>query len=132
LLLGSKFEECQSDNLEKRTLWIFSHPSFYPELVKIILDTFGLVEDLQVTETEDTLDEQPANKKPKLEYNDNVLAAKMEPKCLDKIPVFTGPSGVSATLLKDTLNRFRLVGPSTVSVLKNVLVTSTIEGIILV
>lgn len=71
---------------------------------------------------------QPHEKKLKLDYSDSILAAKMEPKCLDSIPVLKGRNGVTATLLKDSLNRFRLTGPTSAAILKEVLIPSTLKG----
>ena len=88
------------------------------------------MEEISSTDLEQNVETngQPAHKKSKLEFSDRILAAKMEPKCLDNIPVLKGQNGVTAVLLKDSLNRFRLIGPTTVAVLKKVLIPSNMKG----
>ena len=105
---------------QTRTVWIWSHPGFYKEFLSVLTKVFSLEEKLQQSE-----DEEPAKKK--LKFCDPILELKLAHKNIDadRIPKLHGrrfheeEEEVTATLLKDTLNRFRLVGPLTRTILKN-------------
>ncbi|XP_050422061.1 ribonucleases P/MRP protein subunit POP1 [Adelges cooleyi] len=91
-----------------RTLWMWSDPSIYKELADELQMTFDLVQKSVIKE----LVEPPAIKKPKLTEKYNVQ--------LLQTPCFVNGT-MKMTLLKDTLNRFRLTGPLSNSVLSRLL-----------
>ena len=91
-----------------RVLWIWSHPAFYEEFKEEVLKVFR-------AEKKEALEEDPCpNKRRKMEESKekDVNGKKLETR---NVPFLRTPkyisSSVAVTLLKDTLNRFRLVGP---------------------
>lgn len=99
-----------------RALWIWTEPLVYKQIVDELQATFTLekVDDANILEWE-----PPVLKKPKL-----VEIVRNQKKCTDshvqQIPSFAN-GDVKMTLLKGTLNRLRLTGPLSNSVLNRVL-----------
>jgi len=113
------------DKSQTRTVWIWSHPGFYEEFLTVLRSAFSLEEKQREGEAE-----EPSNKK--LKFSDPILEQKLAAKNIDvdKIPVWRGrfrEGEVTVKLLKDTLNRFRLVGPMSKTVLKNSLRLANLE-----
>ncbi|XP_053658943.1 ribonucleases P/MRP protein subunit POP1 [Anopheles marshallii] len=79
------------NNTERRTIWIFAHPTFYRPLVEQLVQVFQLKNALR--ETNQTIADITRNP--------------AEIRC----PRYTSKSGVEVVELKDTLNRFHLTGP---------------------
>lgn len=96
-------------------LWVFCHPAFYDELKEEIVSTVFCCEGDQrqnVTESE----EAPPTKRRKKDVGAAKLATRNVP--FDRTPKYRSSTGtVTVTLLKDTINRFRLVGPESGAVL---------------
>uniref|UniRef100_A0A182R1Z4 Uncharacterized protein n=1 Tax=Anopheles funestus TaxID=62324 RepID=A0A182R1Z4_ANOFN len=80
------------DNTERRTIWMFTHPTFYRQLVEQLVKVFQLKNALR--ETNQTIEDITRNP--------------TDIRC----PRYTSESsGVEVVELKDTLNRFHLTGP---------------------
>lgn len=92
----------------KRTLWIWCHPAFYKEFLQEIITAFGFeIEEMEVEQSKET---NKANGAVKKKPEKNIEKLKLKMKNLGNLPKYSGKS-VEMTLLKDTLNRFRLTGP---------------------
>uniref|UniRef100_A0A182STI4 Uncharacterized protein n=1 Tax=Anopheles maculatus TaxID=74869 RepID=A0A182STI4_9DIPT len=77
---------------QRRTVWLFAHPTFYRQLVEQLVKVFQLKNALR--KTNDTLEDITRNP--------------ADIRC----PRYTSkPTGVEVVELKDTLNRFHLAGP---------------------
>lgn len=111
---------------ETRNIWIWSHPSFYDEFWQILKSVFAF------EEKKETITDEEGPPKKKLKFCDVILEQKLAPKNIpgdEKIPKFVGKireTAVHAFHLKDSLNRFRLVGPLSQSILNSTLQLSTI------
>ncbi len=101
-------------------LWIWIHPAIYEEIKNLICKIFELSEEPEI--------EPPPAKRVKTEKK-NVNLVKLEPKNIpfERVPKFKGPK-VVVNFLKDTLNRFRLIGPQSTTVLKGALQSTCVEG----
>ena len=98
-------------------VWLWIHPAFYDQA----LDALCKVFELQREEKE----AEPTPKK--LKMSDHVNEAKLANRNVpfnEKIPKLTS-SKITAFELRDTLNRFRLLGPLTTSVLHETLKPAT-------
>lgn len=110
---------------ESRTLWIWCHPSFYKELRQELTDLFDLdyspvLEDVQMKNQSEIPPEKKTRKSKK--QSGNVEQIKIALKNIPKLPHYINKeSNVRLTLLKDTLNRFRLTGPLSNAILTNAL-----------
>ena len=110
---------------EMRKIWIWSHPAFHDEVWQILKSVFSFQEKEKV---QNVYEVEPPKKK--LKFSDVILEQKMGHKNVprdEKVGQFLGNSGVSAILMKDTLNRFRLVGPLSQTSLKKTLISSNIR-----
>lgn len=96
-----------------RTLWIWTEPSIYKQLADELQITFNLKQD----DSEFVEWEPPVFKKPKLVEATNYL--KITETSQYSLCYVNG--AIKMNLLKDTLNRFRLTGPLSNSVLSNIL-----------
>ena len=111
---------------ETRKIWIWSHPAFYDEFWEILKSVFAF------EEKKETNSESDGPPKKKLKFSDPILEQKLAPKNIpgeEKIPKFVGSLGnseVTALHLKDSLNRFRLIGPLSQTILKSTLKLSTV------
>ena len=94
-------------NQDKRSLWIWSHPSIYRQVEEQIVNVFNLTRKSSAT----TDNSSPDAKKRKL------LDDSSDSTCN---PIFTSDL-VVLTSLKDKLVRFKLAGPMSTSILANVL-----------
>ncbi len=92
-------------------LWIWIHPAFYEEAKDIICAEFDVIKE-----------ENSESTKPK----DSKLALKNVP--ASRAPAFTNGRGIRITELKDTLNRFRLIGPQSRRILQRTLIKSDQGG----
>jgi len=105
-----------SEGSQTRNLWIWIHPAFYFELLQLLKSVFSFEEKTAEINGVD----EPSKKK--LKFVDPKLEQRLETRNVgDKIPVLVGrfrEAEVTALLLRDTLNRFRLVGPLSTAVLK--------------
>jgi hypothetical protein len=102
---------------ERKTLWIFCHPAFYEEFQDEVIALFGGARREQTTEAPIS---PPRAKRLKMDIvekdvNGAKLATRNVP--FDKTPKYDCNDDVTITLLKDTLNRFRIVGPQSGAVL---------------
>lgn len=113
------------DGKGHRTLWIWSHPSIYVALKSVFLTIFGLTQ-AESKDEESAKINPPPEKKPKKDVNASKIALKNVP--FVRVPSYSDKNGV-VTLndLKDTLNRFRLVGPKVQMVLSRALQLSPIQ-----
>uniref|UniRef100_A0A182YC71 Uncharacterized protein n=1 Tax=Anopheles stephensi TaxID=30069 RepID=A0A182YC71_ANOST len=80
------------DDAQRRTVWMFAHPSFYRQLVEQLVKVFKLKNALR--KTNDTLEDITRNPA-------DIRCPRYRSKS----------SGVEVVELKDTLNRFHLTGP---------------------
>lgn len=112
---------------DKRTLWIWYHPAFYQEFLQELVAAFGFdVEEMDVEQTKET---NKANGSIKKKPQKDVERLKLKRKNLEKLPNYSNKS-VEMTLLKDTLNRFRLTGPLAQVVLTEALRFVDIENFV--
>ncbi|XP_012260301.2 ribonucleases P/MRP protein subunit POP1 [Athalia rosae] len=88
---------------EDRTIWIWSHPSFYQHLLQQLCDSFGFRVD------------HPLDK----DKNGD-----------DYVPQYTGVHNCRLILLRDQLIRFRLTGPLSLAVLTDSLRLPELGGIV--
>jgi len=105
------------------TLWMWIHPAFYNEAFSVIKQVFGLVSNPE------PLDEPPTKK---LKMADRINEAKLANRNVpfdEKISKFVTEASCSARVeafeLRDSLNRFRLVGPLTETLLSHCLQPAT-------
>ena len=105
----------QPDRKAMGCLWIFCHPAYYEELKdEIVCAVFDCQE--VPNGTQDADEEQPPSKRRKKDVSAAKLATRNVP--FDRAPKYLSATGaVNVTLLKDTINRFRLVGPESGAVL---------------
>lgn len=96
-----------------RSLWIWTEPSFYKQLTDELQNTFNLKTDSSAVIEWDP----PVLKKPKLVRSKKKLEKIATP---IQAPNFSNGS-ITMTLLKNTLNRLRLTGPLSNSVLNRLL-----------
>ncbi|XP_050080207.1 ribonucleases P/MRP protein subunit POP1 [Anopheles maculipalpis] len=82
----------QEDGEERRTVWMFAHPTFYRQLVEQLVKVFELKNALR--KTNDTIEDITRNPA-------DIRCPRYRSKS----------SGVELVELKDTLNRFHLTGP---------------------
>ena len=96
-------------------LWVFCHPSLYDDLKEEIVSSVFCCErerDQNGSENE----EAPPPKRRKKDVGAAKLATRNVP--FDRAPKYRSSTGaVTVTLLQDTINRFRLVGPESGAVL---------------
>lgn len=104
----------RSDQSEVKTLWLFTHPTIYKELVQQLILLFGL---------RNAFREQLVKDEAK-EMNQRDLRAITKNNKFVRCPRYLNNElKVEITELKDTLNRFRLTGPLT-----NAVVTRAIKS----
>ncbi|XP_060861547.1 ribonucleases P/MRP protein subunit POP1 [Metopolophium dirhodum] len=104
------WDTCAQDKI--RAVWIWAEPSIYAQLAKELQITFNLKQnDLDILESE-----PPVLKKPKLLE----IIKKSKNISTPAVQTFVN-SAMKMTLLKDSLNRLRLTGPLSNSVLSRVL-----------
>jgi len=106
------WDTCVQDKI--RALWIWAEPSIYAQLAKELQTTFNLkLNDFDILESE-----PPVLKKPKLleitKNSKNIATPAVQ------TPTFVN-SSMKMTLLKGSLNRLRLTGPLSNSVLSCIL-----------
>ena len=112
-------------------LWIWVHPAFYDEFVAALekyLELKKMEEPVKVDETGDH--PPPAKIRKKIRQKKDVNHAKLAMKNVpfERTPKFSSPkTGVTVTMLKGTLNMFRLTGPQTQYVLRRTLQPTTVE-----
>ena len=96
-------------------LWIFCHPAYYEELKdEIVCEVFHC--QAVPNNTQNAEEEQPPKKRRKKDVNAAKLATRNVP--FNRAPKYHSETGtVTVTLLKDTINRFRLIGPESGAVL---------------
>ncbi|XP_073968617.1 POP1 ribonuclease P/MRP subunit isoform X2 [Rhodnius prolixus] len=91
-----------------RSLWLWSHPGFFEELLQELISTFNLT-NVQTEESMDVSEEVTKEVEMKKIQLRNVPYS--------RTPKYTNNCGISLIILKDTLNRFRLTGPLSQAVL---------------
>nr|CAG4644033.1 EOG090X07PD [Lepidurus arcticus] len=107
-----------SEAAQDRVLWLWIHPASYEEILAEITSIFALTE----------LQSQDSSEVNGLGSNDKVTAKKLAVKNLDRSPRWRNVSAsVEVVVLKDTLNRFRLIGPLAAPILQHVLQSADIE-----
>lgn len=96
---------------KQRTLWIWSHPAIYKQIESQIITIFGL----KNSKNEDS--DSPQTKKRKLEnavdFNENRYESENK--------------SIVLKCLKDKLNRFKLIGPLSTTILASLLETADHE-----
>ena len=108
-------------SLEDKTLWIWIHPSYYTEVWQLFEQLFQL----KPVENDETMQSNIQFKDP---INEKKLSSKNVPH--NKLPLFLSskyPYSVSIVELRDTLNRFRLLGPLSQAVICDSLKKPTLE-----
>ena len=155
---SDRLEEEEDDQTDSRTLWLwvhpgkkrsgkksnegnvidlsfFSFPGFASDLVETMTSMFQSVpfqgedEEEKLLNGDDDEPKPPASKKPKLVKDVN--SQKLEPRNVPfvKVPKFKNEfRSVTLRLLKDTLNRFRLIGPEAGQILAKTLRLASIGG----
>jgi len=130
---------------ERRSVWLTLSPAFHDQLVSILVTRLSLKEnpppDLELEKTVNSASshkseeiDEPSCKKIKLgnacvnsnEKEKNVQLIKMQPK-LKPFISYQSDTGVELVLLGSSLNRFRLTGPLTTSVLSHCLKPAELE-----
>lgn len=121
--------------LDERKVWMWTHPSFYQQVINALVSTFHLY---QVTPTHplpvkengnsESQESDVPTKRMKMQAGEKspkkVEELKLETRNVpfDRTPKFNSSCGhVQMVLLKDTLNRFRLTGPLSQAVLREAL-----------
>ncbi|XP_014276048.1 ribonucleases P/MRP protein subunit POP1 isoform X2 [Halyomorpha halys] len=97
---------------DTRVLWLWSHPSFYSEILEELIKSFSF--ELEENQHLNLMEEDDEK---------NVEAIKLELKNIPfaKCPKYKSKvNSVEMILLKDTLNRFRLTGPLSQSLITSV------------
>lgn len=94
---------------EQRSIWIWSHPAIYKQVEDQLTDIFKLVKT--------TASDSPQIKKRK-------LSEKTEEKNHEENFESTDDSNIKLKSLKDKLNRFKLIGPMSTTILANLLQTT--------
>ncbi len=112
----------------ERVIWIWIHPAFYKEFLGVLFEKLNIEEDAWQDSTEEKFQPPPAKKRKAKDVN--VSAKKLEPRNVPfaRTPKFESPSRIRVCLLRDTLNRFRLVGPSATEVLASVLQKTSVTS----
>lgn len=104
------------ENDGRGCLWVFCHPAFYDEIKKEIVSSVFCCERDQNGAAEREEEAPPPTKRRKKEVGAAKLATRNVP--FERTPKYRSSTGaVTVTLLKDTINRFRLVGPESGTVL---------------
>ena len=115
--------EMDDHEVASRTLWVWSHPSFYDEvweILKIILDLRPIEKDNPATVSN--------HNKFKDVINEKKLSSKNIPQ--SKLSSFISskyPTSLIVVPLRDTLNRFRLLGPLSQIILFDTLKKTDVE-----
>ena len=111
-------------------LWLFCHPACYDELKEEIVSAVFSCERERVQNASENEEAPPAKRRKK-----DVGAAKLATRNVpfERTPKYRSSTGaVTVTLLKDTINRFRLVGPESGVVLsaalKRTAFDTTLDG----
>ena len=112
-------------------LWVFCHPACYDELQEEIVSSVFCCERDQngaaIAENGKENGEEPPTKRRKKDVVAAKLATRNVP--FDRTPKYRSSTGaVTVTLLKDTLNRFRLVGPESGTVLAAALRRTSLDA----
>ena len=112
-------------------LWVFCHPACYDELEEeIVSSVFCCARDqsrAEIAENGEKNGEEPPMKRRKKDVVAAKLATRNVP--FDRTPKYRSSTGaVTVTLLKDTLNRFRLVGPESGAVLASALRRTSLDA----
>ena len=112
-------------------LWVFCHPACYDELEEEIVSSVFCCERDQsraeIAENGEKNGEEPPMKRRKKDVVAAKLATRNVP--FDRTPKYRSSTGaVTVTLLKDTLNRFRLVGPESGAVLASALRRTSLDA----
>ena len=111
---------------EERLLWLWVHPAIYHQILQLLTALF----DLQGQEEEEQQDEGPDLKKPRLEEPKppkSVHLTKLAPRLLPPTVLKSTCGQVLITLLENSLNRFRLVGPLSSAVLSHAIQVSDLD-----
>ena len=108
----------------RRTIWIWSHPSFYEDFRENILEIFQLKETINAELGEE---QQPKRKKAKMTIT-TIKTSKSskyyrEDKTNEIREYASTNNNVKLLELKGMLNRFKLIGPLSTIILANVLET---------
>ena len=107
----------QSDD-ETDTMWLWCHPAFHEEVVKLLKQSLSLEEIVEDTEmiAEETVSESIEDKSPIVQ--DKIGEIKLKPKSLPSKTMINS-SGVMATFLENKLNRLQLKGPKSLDVVRD-------------
>jgi hypothetical protein len=131
----------ESSNL-RRSLWIWSHPSIYKSVEQQLINTFVLEKEVSISQNlvSNNHDNQQSNiqeksselEPPKTKKRKLANSSEQKPKEIEKtqyeskekrslVYKSNDETGIHLRSLKDKLNRFKLLGPLSTTILANVL-----------